>query len=92
MPLRIIGTFVVPFVIVGIYLLFRTDGVEGAWIYFILGFLISLGQLLYDILQRMKIVDSDYKIKESTLDTIISIAFVLINAILIYGLSDKIYL
>ena len=92
MPLRIIGTFVVPFVIVGIYLLFRDNGVEGAWIYFILGFLISLGQLLYDILQRMKIVDSDYKIKQSTLDTIISIAFVLINAILIYGLADKIYL
>ena len=90
LPLRLIGTFVVPFAIVGIYLLFR--GVEGAWIYFILGFLISLGQLLYDILQRMKIVDSDYKIKQSTLDTIISIAFVLINAILIYGLSDKIYL
>ena len=90
LPLRLIGTFVVPFVIVGIYLLFR--GVEGAWIYFILGFLISLGQLLYDILQRMKIVDSDYKIKESTLDSVISIAFVLINAILIYGLSDKIYL
>ena len=86
------NTFVVPFVIVGIYLLFRADGVEGAWIYFILGFLISLGQLLYDILQRMKIVDSDYKIKQSTLDTIISIAFVLINAILIYGLADKIYL
>jgi len=40
----------------------------------------------------MKIVDSDYKIKQSTLDTIISIAFVLINAILIYGLADKIYL
>ena len=40
----------------------------------------------------MKIVDSDYKIKESKTDTIISIAFVLINAILIYGLSDKIYL
>ena len=92
LPLRIIGTFVVPFVIVGIYLLFRDNGVEGVWIYFILGFLISLGQLLYDILQRMKIVDSDYKIKQSTLDTIISIAFVLINAILIYGLSEKIYL
>ena len=92
LPLRLIGTFVVPFIIVGIYLLFRDNGVEGAWIFFILGFLISLGQLLYDILQRMKIVDSDYKIKESKADTIISIAFVLINAILIYGLSDKIYL
>ena len=92
LPLRLLGTFVVPFVLVGIYLLFRTNGVEGAWIYFVLGFLITLGQLIYDILQRMQMVDSDYKIKQSTPDTVISIAFVLINTILIYGLSDKIYL
>ena len=51
-PLRFLGTFVVPFVLVGIYLLFRTNGIESAYIYFILGFLITLGQLIYEICFR----------------------------------------
>ena len=34
-PIRLIGSFIVPLVLIGIYLLFTS--IEGAWIYFILG-------------------------------------------------------
>ena len=43
-------------------------------------------------LKRQKIIDSNYKIVNKTSDTVISIVFVISNIILIYGLSDKIYL
>ena len=41
-PIRLIGSFIVPLVLIGIYLLFTS--IEGAWIYFILGLLTSLYQ------------------------------------------------
>ena len=91
-PVRLIGTFVVPLLIIGIYLLFRERGVEGAWIFFITAFLISAFQLCLDICQRQKIIDSNYKVVNKTSDTVVSIVFVISNIILIYGLSDKIYL
>ena len=47
-PIRLIGSFIVPLVLIGIYLLFTS--IEGAWIYFILGLLTSLYQLFYETL------------------------------------------
>ena len=75
--------------LIGIILLFR--GVEGAWIYFVFGLTVSIFQLLIDISQRMKILDSSYKIVNKTQDTVISIVFIVTNVLLINGLSDKIY-
>ena len=87
--IRIIGTFVWTILLIGIILLFR--GVEGAWIYFVFGLTVSIFQLLIDIAQRMKILDSNYKIVNKTQDTVISIVFIVTNVLLINGLSDKIY-
>jgi len=53
--------------------------------------MISAFQLIYDLGSRMKIIDSNYKVINKNSDTIIAILFIVINVILIAGLSDKIY-
>jgi len=86
---RIVGSFVLSYIVIGIILLF--NGIEGAWIYFVTGLMISSFQLLYDLGTRMNIIDSSYKVINKSSDTIISVVFIVINIILINGLSDKIY-
>ena len=87
--IRVVGSFVLSYVIIGIILLFTS--IQGAWIYFVTGLMISSFQLLYDLGTRMNIIDNDYKVVNKTSDTIISIVFIVIGVILITGLSDKIY-
>ena len=87
--IRVIGSFVLSYVVIGIILLFTS--INGAWIYFVSGLMISSFQLLYDLGSRMKIIDSNYKVINKNSDTIIAIVFIAINVILISGLSDKIY-
>ena len=87
--IRIFGTFVWAVLIIGVIILFR--GPEGAWIFFVFGLTVSVLQLLIDFGHRMKIIDTNYKVINKTQDTIISIVFIVINVILINGLSDKIY-
>ena len=87
--IRIVGTFVWAVLIIGVIILFR--GPEGAWVYFVFGLTVSVLQLLIDLGHRMKIIDTNYKVVNKTQDTIISIVFIVINVILINGLSDKIY-
>ena len=86
---RVVGSFVLSYVIIGIILLFTS--IQGAWIYFVTGLMISSFQLLYDLGTRMKIIDSNYKVINKNSDTIVSVVFIVINIILITGLSDKIY-
>ena len=88
-PLRLIGSFIIPLVLVGIYLLFTS--IEGAWIYFVLGLLTSLYQLFYDLGTRFGIIDKQYTIINKTEDTIIAIVFVVAGVVLINGLNDKIF-
>ena len=85
--IRIVGTFVLPLLIVGIYLLFR--GPQGAWIFLVLNFLISTHQVILGWTTRLKIVDPDSK--QDLGDEIVGHAFVIIAIILIYRLSDIIY-
>jgi len=87
--IRVIGSFVLSYVVIGIILLFTS--INGAWIYFVSGLMISAFQLLYDLGSRMKIIDSKYKVINKSSDTIIAIVFIVINVILISGLSDRIY-
>jgi hypothetical protein len=88
-PIRLIGSFIAPLVLVGIYLLFTS--IEGAWIYFVLSLLTSLYQLVYDLGTRFGMIDKGYKVVNKTEDTIISIVFIVVNVVLINGLHDKIY-
>ena len=87
--IRVIGSFVLAYVVIGIILLFTS--INGAWIYFVSGLMISVFQLIHDLGSRMKIIDSNYKVINKNSDTIIAIVFIVINVILISGLSDKIY-
>ena len=87
--IRVIGSFVLAYVVIGIILLFTS--INGAWIYFVSGLMISVFQLIHDLGSRMKIIDSNYKVINKSSDTIIAIVFIVINVILISGLSDKIY-
>ena len=85
--IRIVGTFVLPLLIIAVYLIFR--GPEGAWIFLILNFLISTCQVILSWATRLKIVDPDSK--QDVGDEIVGHVFVIIAIILIYRLSDIIY-
>ncbi len=85
--IRIVGTFVLPLLIIGIYLIFR--GPQGAWIFLILNFLISTCQVVLGWATRLKIIDPDSK--QDVGDEIVGHVFVIIAIVLIYRLSDIIY-
>ena len=59
------------------------------WVYFVLGLMTTVYQLLYDLGNRMGIIDKNYTVVNKTEDTIISIIFVIINVVLIVGLQDR---
>ena len=85
--IRIVGTFVLPILILGIYLLFR--GPEGAWIFLVLNFLVSTHQVILGWATRFKIIDPDSK--QDVGDEVVGHVFVIIAIVLIYRLSDIIY-
>jgi len=90
--IRFVGTFAFGFLFMGIYLLFRPGGPEGAWVYYNLIFIIAAAQLLYESLFYFKLIDKDLEAKNSLTDLVLSVFMVVAPAILIWGLSDKIYL
>ena len=85
--IRIVGTFVLPLLIIGVYLIF--SGPEGAWIFLLLKFLISTCQVILGWATRLKIVDPDSK--QDVGDEIVGHVFVIIAIFVIYRLSDIIY-
>ena len=86
---RVLGVFIIPLFLMGLIILFR--GTDGTWVYFILSFMIGLCQLIYETAFYFKLVDKNISAKNSKLDIVVSIFFVIASVILIYGLSDKIY-
>ena len=89
--IRFIGTFAFGFFFMGIYILFRPGGPEGAWVYFNLIFIIAVAQLVYESLFYFKLIDKDLEAKNSLTDLVLSVFMVVASAILIWGLSDRIY-
>ena len=87
---RLIGSFIIPIVLIGIYLIFTS--IEGAWVYFVFVLMTSIYQLAYDLLTRMGVVDSSHNVINKVQDTIISIVFIIVNLIIINGLQDKLFL
>jgi len=85
--IRIVGTFVLPILILGIYLLFR--GPEGQWLFLVLNFLVSTHQVILSWATRLKIIDIGSK--QDVGDEIVGHVFVVIAIVLIYRLSDTIY-
>ena len=92
LPIRYVGTFIFGFVFMGIYILFRPNGPEGTWVFYNLFFLVAGAQLVYDLMFYFKFIDKNIGAKNSMIDLIFSIVAFSISVILIYGLSNKIYI
>ena len=87
--IRIVGSFVLPTVLLGVYIIFREGGPLGLWIFFVFNFLVVFCQVLLSWGTRLKIIDPDSKTDVS--DEVVGHVFVAIAAILIFRLSDTIY-
>ena len=87
--IRIVGSFVLPTVLLGVYIIFREGGPLGLWIFFVFNFLVVFCQVLLSWGTRLKIIDPDSKTDVS--DEIIGHVFLAISIILIFRLSDTIY-
>ena len=88
---RVIGTFVFAFLFMGLYILFRPTGPTGTWIFFNILFLTGTAQFLYDTAFYFKFLDKDTGAKNSIVDVIVGLFFMVGSIVLIMGLSDKIY-
>ena len=87
--IRIVGTFVLPTVLLGVYVIFREEGPLGLWIFFVFNFLVVFCQVLLSWGTRLKIIDPDSKTDVS--DEVIGHVFLVISIVLIFRLSDTIY-
>ena len=90
--IRVLGAFITPFFLIGIYLIFRPNGHEGAWAYYNLIFLLGLILSIYDTAFFLKGIDTEIGAKNSITDLIIGAFTLVASIILIIGLSDKIYI
>ena len=87
--IRIVGSFVLPTVLLGVYIIFREGGPLGLWIFFVFNFLVVFCQVLLSWGTRLKIIDPDSKTDVS--DEVIGHVFLVISIVLIIRLSDTIY-
>ena len=87
--IRIVGSFVLPTVLLGVYIIFREGGPLGLWIFFVFNFLVVLCQVLLSWGTRLKIIDPDSKTDVS--DEVIGHVFLVISIVLIFRLSYTIY-
>ena len=90
--IRVLGTFITSFFLIGIYLVFRPNGPEGAWAYYNLIFIFGLILSIYDIMFYLKKIDRDTGAKNSFTDLMVNAFTVVSSIILILGLSDRIYI
>ena len=88
---RILGAFVSTFFLVGLYLIFRDVGPEGAWTYYSMFFVVGVVMFIYDLGFYFKIFDHNLDSKNSLIDISINVFTIVASAILISGLADKIY-
>ena len=88
---RILGAFVSTFFLVGLYLIFRDVGPDGAWTYYSMFFVVGVVMLIYDAGFYFKLFDKNLDSKNSLIDIFISVITIVVSVILISGLADKIY-
>ena len=88
---RILGAFVSTFFLVGLYLIFRDVGPDGAWTYYSMFFVVGVVMFIYDAGFYFKLFDKNLDSKNSLIDIFISVFTILASVILISGLADKIY-
>ena len=90
--IRCFVTFIASFFLIGIYMIFRPNGPEGAFIYYNLIFLLGLFLFIYDLLFYFKKIDKNITAKNSITDIGINAFTLMSSIVLILGLSNKIYI
>ena len=90
--IRYLGCIALAALFIGVYILFRPNGPEGTWVYYNFLFLVALFTLIYDFAYYFKLIDKDIGDKNSKMDLGFSIFLTVASALLITGLSDKIYM
>ena len=92
LPARLAGSLIASITIVGIYILFREKGPEGTWAFFAINFIQAL---LFSIFGYLSVNDKEIKeldnVKYTAEGYVVPSILTILNAVLIYGLSDKIY-
>ena len=93
LPARLAGSLIASITIVGVYILFRENGPEGTWTFFAINFIQAL---LFSIFGYLSVNDQDIKeldgVKYTAEAYVVPLVLAILNAVLIFGLSDKIYL
>ena len=93
LPARLAGSLIASITIVGVYILFRENGPEGTWAFFAINFLQAL---IFSIFGYLSVNDQDIKelddVKYTAEAYVVPLILAILNAVLLYGLSDKIYL
>ena len=93
LPARLAGSLIASITIVGVYILFRENGPEGTWAFFAINFLQAL---FFSIFGYLSVNDQEIKelddVKYTAEAYVVPLILAILNAVLIYGLSDKIYL
>jgi len=93
LPARLAGSLIASITIVGVYILFRENGPEGTWAFFAINFLQAL---IFSVFGYLSVNDEEIKeldgVKYTAEGYVVPLILAILNAVLIYGLSDKIYL
>ena len=89
---RFVGALMIGWVIMALYIMFvRPNGVEGTWAFFNLLVIIHACVFLTNF-YSIKIDKTGINEKTSKEGIIAPIVFLVLSSVLVYGLSDKIYL
>ena len=92
LPARLAGSLIASITLVGMYILFRENGPEGTWAYFVINFLQAV---IFSIFGYLSVIDPEIKELEDVRYTaeafVVPIVLAILTAILIYGLADKIF-
>ena len=89
--IRFLGAFFLAWILMALYIMFvRPNGVEGTWAFFNLVFVQNLCILIVNTYSIK--IDKTGIMNDSNEGVIAPLVFTILSAILIYGLSDKIYI
>jgi len=92
LPTRVLGTFVSAGTLLGLFILFRANGPDGTWPFFVFNFLQAL---IFVVVGYTTVTNSNAAKLEGVKYTaeayIAPAVFTVLNGILIYGLGDKIW-
>ena len=88
---RFVGALMIGWVIMALYIMFvRPNGVEGTWAFFNLVFVQNLCIFIVNTYSIK--IDKTGIMNDSNEGVIAPLVFTILSAVLIYGLSDKIYI